>query len=98
MDDIVSMYEEIMKERKSRSSRPKTKVSQWQKDTIEDMKNLVRTLDDEIRGVLKLNWYCSLDHATHVLVRNHIGDKRIPEEVWVFWKQYVGEVKERLMR
>ena len=88
------MYEEIM----SRSSRPKTKMSQWQKDTIEDMKNLVRTLDDEIRGVLKLNWNCSLDHATHVLVRNHIGDKRIPEEVWVFWKQYVGEVKERLMR
>ena len=45
------MYEEIMRERKSKSSRQKTEVSQWQKDTIEDMKNLVRTLDDEIRGV-----------------------------------------------
>lgn len=92
------MYEEIMRERKSRSSKPKTEVSQWQKDTIEDTKNLVLTLDDEIRGVLTLNWNCSLDHATHVLVRNHIGDRRIPEEVWVFWKQHVGEVRERLVR
>lgn len=96
-DDIVELYERIMEERKIRDSTKKVETSQWQKDTIEDTKNLVLTLDDEIRGVLRLNWNCSIDHATHVLVRNHIGDKRIPEEVWVFWKQHVDEVRKWLM-
>ncbi len=86
---IVSLYESLMED-KTKKKKVKSE-SQWTRDTIEDLKKQVERLDDEIVGVLKLNAYCSVEHCTHVLVRNHIKRERIPDEVWQCWVDYVRE-------
>jgi hypothetical protein len=80
-----------MMEREVKTAHKATVTSQWAKDNIEDAKNRVFELDDEIAGVVVLNRQCSVDHMTHVLTRIHLGDKRLPEEVWQFWKDRVTE-------
>ena len=91
MVDIGDLYDRIMMEREVKTAHKATVTSQWAKDNIEDAKNRVFELDDEITGVIALNRQCSVDHMTHVLTRIHLGDKRLPEEVWQFWKDRVTE-------
>lgn len=92
--DIASLYESVMKERLERHKSSGGGGSQWRRDTIEDMKSRVRELDDEIWGIYKLNRECSWEHMCHVLVRNHIGDVRCPDEVWDYWLEHVKCVVE----
>ena len=91
MIDIGELYDRIMVEREVKTAHKATVTSQWAKDNIEDAKNRVFELDDEIQSVIVLNRECSVDHMTHVLTRIHLGDKRLPEEVWQFWKDRVTE-------
>ncbi|MDD2255257.1 MAG: hypothetical protein PHT97_10945 [Methanoculleus sp.] len=95
MIDIGELYDRIMVEREVKTAHKATVTSQWAKDNVEDAKNRVFDLDDEIQSVIVLNRECSVDHMCHVLTRNHLGDKRLPEEVWQFWKDRVSEFVEK---
>lgn len=93
--DICDLYERVVKEREERGKKKgEGTQSQWRLDTIEDVKRQVLELDDEVWGVYNLNRECSWEHMTHVLVRIHLGDRRIPEEVWQYWLARFKEVVE----
>lgn len=98
--DIAALYFDLLAQqsapKKQKSSSNNNK--QMDDDELLYWKCEIAKLRNETRSVCKLNWHSSYFHKTHILVRNHYGDKSMPDELWEYWVLDVKRVQEQLIQ
>lgn len=99
--DIAALYFDLVEQKRTPPKKQKNSQSgrkQMNDGELAYWKREITKLQDETRGVCKLNWYSSYLHKAHVLSRNYYGDKSMPDELWDYWVCYVKQIQEKLIK